>query len=118
MPNEVSNTVPVLVAYSLRPRHAVELRLQLGVGATASHALAAAKLADAELAALQDLQLSIWGKATSAAKVLTAGDRLEITRPLRVDPKVARRERFEGQGARSTGLFAKRRKNAAFGYGA
>ena len=44
------------------------------------------------------------------------GDRLELLRPLRVDPKVARRERFVGQGARSSGLFAKRRPNSKAGY--
>jgi putative ubiquitin-RnfH superfamily antitoxin RatB of RatAB toxin-antitoxin module len=118
MQSNPSTPLQVLVAYSLRPRHAVEACFDLPAGATAGSALAAALAADAELVALEDLQLSIWGKAASAAKVLAPGDRLEITRALRVDPKVARRERFEGQGARSTGLFAKRRKNAAFGYGA
>jgi putative ubiquitin-RnfH superfamily antitoxin RatB of RatAB toxin-antitoxin module len=48
--------------------------------------------------------------------VLRDGDRLELLRPLRVDPKVARRERFTGQGARSAGLFAKRRPNSKAGY--
>jgi hypothetical protein len=33
-----------------------------------------------------------------------------------VDPKVARRERFKKQGARGTGLFAKRRKGGKAGY--
>ena len=52
----------------------------------------------------------------SPEQVLREGDRLELLRPLRVDPKVARRERFVGQGARSTGLFAKRRPNSKAGY--
>jgi len=47
---------------------------------------------------------------------LRAGDRLEIYRPLRVDPKVARRERFAKQGARTTGLFARQRPGAKTGY--
>jgi putative ubiquitin-RnfH superfamily antitoxin RatB of RatAB toxin-antitoxin module len=37
------------------------------------------------------------------------GDRIEIYRPLKVDPKVARRERFRKQGSRSAGLFARKR---------
>jgi hypothetical protein len=41
---------------------------------------------------------------------------VEIYRPLRVDPKVARRERFKKQGARTAGLFASRRSNAKSGY--
>jgi sulfur carrier protein len=47
---------------------------------------------------------------------LQDGDRLEIYRPLKVDPKVARRERFARQGAKTTGLFAKRRPGAKAGY--
>src|SRR5450830_17660 len=46
------------------------------------------------------------------------GDRIELCRALVVDPKVARRERFAKQGARGTGLFARRRPGAAAGYGA
>jgi hypothetical protein len=41
--------------------------------------------------------------------VLQTGDRLELYRPLLVDPKRARRERFARQGSRSAGLFARRR---------
>ena len=49
-------------------------------------------------------------------RVLREGDRVEVVRGLRVDPKVARRERFKGQGARSTGLFARRRPGSKAGY--
>jgi putative ubiquitin-RnfH superfamily antitoxin RatB of RatAB toxin-antitoxin module len=41
---------------------------------------------------------------------------VEIYRPLTVDPKVARRERFAKQGARATGLFVKKRAGAKAGY--
>ncbi|MBW8723026.1 MAG: RnfH family protein, partial [Polaromonas sp.] len=44
------------------------------------------------------------------------GDRLEIYRGLRVDPKVARRERFNRQGVKRAGLFAKTRAGAKAGY--
>jgi putative ubiquitin-RnfH superfamily antitoxin RatB of RatAB toxin-antitoxin module len=43
-------------------------------------------------------------------------DRIEVYRPLLVDPKVARRERFVKQGARGAGLFAKKRQGAKAGY--
>jgi uncharacterized protein len=39
-----------------------------------------------------------------------------VYRPLLVDPKVARRERFRTQGARAAGLFAKKRPGAKPGY--
>lgn len=58
----------------------------------------------------------IWGRRQPDEYQLTAQDRLEAWRPLKVDPKVARRERFARQGSRGAGLFAKRRKNAKPGY--
>jgi uncharacterized protein len=48
--------------------------------------------------------------------VLSDHDRLEIYRALQIDPKMARRERFKKQGAKSAGLFAKRRPGAKPGY--
>jgi len=44
------------------------------------------------------------------------GDRLEALRPLQVDPKEARRQRFVQQGTRGAGLFANRRPGAKPGY--
>lgn len=54
----------------------------------------------------------IWNRACGWDTPLRDGDRVELYRPLRVDPKVARRERFQKQGARSAGLFAARRPKA------
>lgn len=62
------------------------------------------------------MSLSVWGRQVPGAHVLRDGDRLELCRPLRVDPKVARRERFVAQGARGAGLFASRRPGAKAGY--
>jgi sulfur carrier protein len=64
----------------------------------------------------QDWQTAVWGKPVERAHVLKEGDRLEVLRSLRVDPKVARRERFQKQGAKTAGLFAKRRAGAKPGY--
>ena len=55
-------------------------------------------------------EVSIWGRRADGKSVLQDGDRIELTRPLRVDPKVARRERFQRQGVRTAGLFARRTK--------
>ena len=62
------------------------------------------------------LQPGVWGRAVTWDGGLKNGDRLELCRGLLVDPKVARRERFARQGARGTGLFAKRRAGAKAGY--
>lgn len=60
--------------------------------------------------------LAIWGKPPRPEQLLRDQDRLEWLRPLTVDPKVARRERFKGQGAKTAGLFASRRPGAKPGY--
>jgi len=58
----------------------------------------------------KSFEVSIWGRHAEDTSVLKDGDRVELTRPLRVDPKVARRERFQRQGVRTAGLFARRTK--------
>lgn len=62
------------------------------------------------------LVLGIWGKKTGLSHVLQDHDRLEIYRGLRVDPKVARRERFNRQGVKRAGLFSKTRAGGKAGY--
>jgi hypothetical protein len=62
------------------------------------------------------LSFAIWGKKVELTEPVKNNDRIEIMRPLRVDPKVARRERFQHQGAKAAGLFAKRRPGAKPGY--
>jgi putative ubiquitin-RnfH superfamily antitoxin RatB of RatAB toxin-antitoxin module len=49
-------------------------------------------------------------------QLVNADDRIELYRPLKVDPKVARRQRFKRQGKGRTGLFAKRKSGSAAGY--
>jgi putative ubiquitin-RnfH superfamily antitoxin RatB of RatAB toxin-antitoxin module len=56
------------------------------------------------------LQVSVWGRAAQADTALRDGDRIELTRALKVDPKVARRERFNAQGKRTAGLFSRRQR--------
>lgn len=98
----------VTVAFSPAARLVHEWVLRVAPGTTAAQAVLASPLAASfpgtDLAALH---LCIWGRAASPAQVLREGDRVELLRPLRVDPKVARRERFRRQGARAAGLFAR-----------
>ncbi len=63
-----------------------------------------------------DTLVGIWGRLAELRQPLRDLDRVEVYRPLRVDPKVARRERFVSQGARTAGLFAKKRAGAKAGY--
>lgn len=62
------------------------------------------------------LMVGVWGKRVSLDQLLRENDRVEIYRQLRVDPKVARRERFSRQGVKSAGLFSTKRVGAKSGY--
>jgi putative ubiquitin-RnfH superfamily antitoxin RatB of RatAB toxin-antitoxin module len=107
----------VCVVYSPQARTVMECKLTLPQGATVADALQRSGMG--EILANDSTHadgLGVWGRKAQPTQVLSEGDRVEIYRPLRVDPKVARRERFQKQGARSAGLFAKRRDNAKPGY--
>lgn len=108
------NTISITLAYSAAPREVVEKELVLPLKSTVQDALNLTNLA--EFTTDSDYQLGIWGKKTTLSHVLKDQDRLELYRSLKVDPKVARRERFQKQGARTTGLFAKTRTGGKAGY--
>ena len=119
----------VRLCWSLKPRHVHELNLCVPQGSTVQAVLklalahpslqnAAGQGADpcALLASLAFQQPGIWGRKVPWSHKVADGDRIELYRPLKVDPKVARRQRFKGQGKGRTGLFAKRKSGAAAGY--
>lgn len=62
------------------------------------------------------LRTGIWGEKAASERLLKDLDRVEVYRPLTVDPMEARRLRFSKQGARAAGLFAKRRPGSKPGY--
>ena len=107
----------VSLVYSPAPRQVREWLLEVAPGSTVAQAIAASGVLD-EFPALQpaSLQAGIWGQKVGLSQGLRERDRVEIYRGLRVDPKLARRERFNRQGARSAGLFAKTRAGAKAGY--
>lgn len=107
----------VSVAASLRRESVQEWTLQLAPGSSVADVLAASVAAGhlAQGAASQAL-CGIWGRAVAPEEGVCDGDRVEVYRALTVDPKVARRERFAKQGARTTGLFARQRPGGKAGY--
>lgn len=113
-----TNTISVTLAYSPAPREVVEKVLVLPANSQVQDALLSVSVFAnlAEFTTDEKYALGIWGKKTTLNHVLQDGDRLELYRPLKVDPKVARRERFQKQGARTTGLFAKTRVGGKAGY--
>lgn len=108
-----SVTLQVTVVACVAERTTQEWVLSLPEGATVADALAAC--GDRPVRAVED-SLGIWGRAAALDTRLRHLDRVEIYRPLQVDPKVARRERFARQGARATGLFARQRPGGKAGY--
>ena len=67
--------------------------LELDAGATVADAIAACGLAVERPLALEGLAVGIWSKPCARDRVLQQGDRIELYRPLKADPKDARRRR-------------------------
>lgn len=113
-------SVGITVMYSPAPRVVYERVVILSAGVTVLQALQqCGLLADCpeiDLSQPEVFTVCIWGKKTMLNHMLRDLDRIEICRPLTVDPKVARRERFQKQGTSRAGLFSKRRAGAKPGY--
>jgi putative ubiquitin-RnfH superfamily antitoxin RatB of RatAB toxin-antitoxin module len=111
------STITVTVIYSPGPRKVQELELTMAEPCSVLKALQQSSL----LASYPEINnpqilLGVWGRKAPLSQLLRDHDRVEVYRPLRVDPKVARRERFVKQGSRSAGLFVKKRAGAKAGY--
>jgi putative ubiquitin-RnfH superfamily antitoxin RatB of RatAB toxin-antitoxin module len=100
----MTDTIAVSVVWSPEPSLVREHALQFPCGTTVGQVIAT--LPNAPLC--DDTPIGIWGRLVALDSSLQDGDRIELYRPLKVDPKVARRERFKTQGRRSAGLFAKK----------
>ena len=91
---DAAPTVRVAIAFSPRAGRAFESALELPAPATALDAIRASGLFERcpELALGEPL-LGIWGRACAPETVLADGDRVEVYRPLTMDPNEARRLR-------------------------
>jgi uncharacterized protein len=110
----------ITLMYSPGPRVVNERVLPFSAGVTVMQALQQsgllAECPEIDLSRPEAFTVCIWGKKTNPDHVLRDLDRIEICRALMVDPKVARRERFQKQGSTRAGLFSKRRAGAKPGY--
>lgn len=80
------------------PDRCLAFRLRVPGGATVADALRHAVEAGFEPAAQADPGcLAVFGQSATGATRLHAGDRIELLRPLLVDPKQRRRERAGGR---------------------
>ena len=107
----------ITVVFSPAAREVLEVVVMLAPNSTVADAIQASGLmAKCNAAETQAVTVGVWGRKAALTQPLLDGDRVEIYRPLTVDPKVARRERFTKQGAKKAGLFVKRREGAKAGY--
>ena len=110
----------ITLVYAPAPRQVLECALSVAAGSTVQDAIAASGWLQRYPELQQDaVSCGVWGQRepAPAQRQLQEGDRVELYRPLKVDPQRARRERFKGQGARTSGLFARKRAGAKAGYG-
>jgi hypothetical protein len=88
--------VNVEVCYA-EPDRATRIAVELPVGATVADALHASGIAARCGLDVATLGLAVFGRRADAATVLEEGDRVELLRPLAVDPKQARRLRAKAK---------------------
>ena len=90
-----ASSLRIEVVYSPAPRVVDAVSLRLPAGATVEQALRESGLLERyQLPAVDRLALGVWGKRQSPGDALHDQDRVEIYRPLKVDPKEARRQRY------------------------
>ena len=87
----------VEVIYAL-PEVQHRVHLELAPGATVAQALhAVRRISPFDGLELESVPVGIFGQTVSRDAVLTPGDRVEIYRPLKEDPREARRRRARAQ---------------------
>jgi len=99
----MSSQIQVEVAYALPAKQRI-VKLKVPEGTTAMQAVQQSQLDTVfeELSIDADLKLGVWGKSVTADRVLEEGERVEIYRPLLVDPKEVRKARAaEAKAARA-----------------
>lgn len=92
------------VVYSPAERQVDRVELDLAEGSTAAEALLASGLRERHPGFEREpLRVGVWGRLCEPGAVLREGDRVELYRALKVDPKEARRRRHAAEGVRKRG---------------
>lgn len=85
-------TLAIEVAYAERDRQTL-LALHVPAGTTAAQAVVLSGIRERHAGIPADVQLGVYGHVVAPGHVLADGDRVELYRPLPVDPKETRRRR-------------------------
>lgn len=94
MGNAQNDKVDVLIWHSPAEGKIVGQNLSVERGTTVAQALESLGIEKSA-----SVSVGIWGKPCELGQNLLGGERIELYRPLRVDPKVARRLRFNNKAA-------------------
>lgn len=93
----------VTVVYAGPDRQLV-IRVEVSVGVTVEGAIVASGVLSLEPdLTLQALDVGVWNRVAELEQLVRDGDRIEIYRPLQVDPKEARRIRADIRRRRRPG---------------
>jgi len=87
--------IRVDVVYSPQAGECDLVTLSLSPGSTLADALAASGLLERHPLPAEGLRLGVWSKLREPDTLLRNGDRVEVYRTLKVDPKEARRQRYQ-----------------------
>jgi putative ubiquitin-RnfH superfamily antitoxin RatB of RatAB toxin-antitoxin module len=90
-----SRMMSIEVVYCPQPGHCDRVRLSLPEGSSVADAVAASGLGQRHGLAAESIETGIWGRKQLLQTALRDRDRVELYRPLRVDPKEARRLRYK-----------------------
>ena len=92
----MSEHIPIEVAYALPEKQRI-LKLDVAPGTTAFEAVMQSGIDTLfdDLTLGPDVKLGVWGKSTTHDRKVQSGERVEIYRPLQVDPKAVRKARAE-----------------------
>ena len=88
----MAERIRVEVAYAERGRQFLRA-IDVPPGSTLEDAIAASAFADEFGIDVATLAVGVWSKPASRDRVLVDGDRVELYRPLQIDPMEARRAR-------------------------
>jgi uncharacterized protein len=103
----------VEVLYCAGPQLADLTELHLPEGATVADALNASGLRERHGALIDGLRVGVWNKPKEPSTPLRDGDRVELYRPLLVDPKEARRQRYQQHRQSQAAREEKKKAKAA-----
>jgi len=90
------------VIYCPQPGHIDRVQLTLPEGSRVEDAVAASGLCQRHGLLPESVEAGIWGRKQPLQTLLREQDRIELYRPLRVDPKEARRLRYKRTKAGKT----------------